>query len=116
MKRIFAVIGFILMLSNYDIVLACSCGGYPSPCEAYASADAVFVGTVKKVKPDNPIKDEDAYEGGQIAYVQVERAFKGAEASQVVLHQTGHNCAPKFKVGERWLLYATYTKLHDELR
>jgi hypothetical protein len=111
MKRAFAIIAFLVMLSGYETVMACSCAGYASPCQAYAAADAVFVGYVKKVKPDNSMKGEDEYEGEQIAYVQVERAFKGMDDSQVVLHQPGHNCAPKFKVGERWLFYATY---HEE--
>jgi len=110
MKRLFLIAAFILLLSSYDTVFACSCAGYASPCEAYAAADAVFVGYVKKVKPDNSMKGDDAYEGEQTAYVQVERAFKGVYGLEIVLHQPGHNCAPKFKAGDRWLLYATYHK------
>ena len=103
MKKLLALIAFVLILSAYETAHACSCAGFPSPCGAYAAADAVFVGSVTKVKPANSAVEE----GEQVAFVQVERAFKGTQDAEIVLHQPGHNCAPKFKVGDRWLMYAT---------
>ncbi|HEX8772959.1 MAG TPA: carboxypeptidase-like regulatory domain-containing protein [Pyrinomonadaceae bacterium] len=109
-KRIIAIIVFALFISGYELALGCSCVETASPCEAYAEASAVFIGSVMRVEPGKALKGEggEEYEGGQIAYVQIEKSFKGIKATEIVLHQPGHNCAPRFKPGQRWLLYAAF--------
>ncbi len=109
MKKILIAIAFLLLISSEQSVWACSCGGWPSPCEAYAAASAVFTGYVRKIEPELKAPEEATFTE-QTAYVQVERAFKGAKEAEIVFHQPSHNCAPKFRVGERWLFYASYHK------
>ncbi|HYO63387.1 MAG TPA: carboxypeptidase-like regulatory domain-containing protein [Pyrinomonadaceae bacterium] len=100
----------LLVLAGAETARACSCAGYTSPCGAYETASAVFVGVVTKAEPPPGWEGdtENAHYAEQTAHVRVERLFKGAPGAAVVLHQPAHNCAPKFKVGERWLLYATH--------
>jgi hypothetical protein len=68
MRKLFVIIAFVLTLSCHETVLGCSCAGYPSPCQAYAAADAVIIGQVRKVQTIASAK-QDNYGGGQIAYV-----------------------------------------------
>jgi len=103
--RVFALTTVTLLLSAASVE-ACSCGGYPSPAEAFNSATAVFVGRVVRAAPE---KREEAYYAGQTVVALVEEAFKGARAGrEVVFKQPSHNCAPKFDAGSRVLFYADY--------
>lgn len=109
-KRISLAAVVLLVLSIPNIIQACTCMGTPSPCESYAGASAVFIGYVNRVEPDNA--DIEATYLEQTAYVQVEKSFKGAsEGAEIVLHQPSHNCAPKFKAKQRYLMYSDY---HDK--
>ncbi len=108
MKKLFLVIASVFLLTAYESASACSCGGYPSPCEAYNAADAVFIGVVKKASPEYKSNE---YIGEQQVTVLVERAFKGVKENQeIVFNQPGHNCAPKYASGTRCLFYATFHK------
>jgi hypothetical protein len=107
MKKLLLITTFLFLLTAYETASACSCGGYPSPCAAYNAADAVFVGDVKKVAPENTEIHQGI--GEQTVYVQVEEAFKGVKENQeIIFHQPGHNCAPKYATGLRCLFYATF--------
>ena len=109
----FAASLLLLLAVGVERANACSCAGTPSPSEAYTDATAVFVGSVTKVSPGQPQKNDDGveYYGEQRAEVRVEEAFKGVKAgAQIVLRQPGHNCAPKYAVGARVLMYAAYHK------
>lgn len=89
------------------------CGGYSSVCQAYWSADAVFVGSVQRVEQPPPTKDEDGEEhvSGQVVHIQVEKAFKGMRwRTQVVFRTRGTSCDATYEEGERWLFYAHYDK------
>jgi len=108
MKKLLIPLALILLIPTYD-ALACSCVGVASPCAAYQAADAVFVGVVKKTEPELPEDEMDYIE--QTAFVEVEKGFKAAKAGdEVVFHQPNHNCAPKYKAGQRYLFYASFHK------
>ena len=106
-KLVVTGFAFALLLAAPEPASACSCTGRPSPRQAYESAAAVFVGTVSRAVPDPKSDREDI--GEQVVHVQVEEAFKGAAAgTEIVLRQPGHNCAPKYKSGQRVLMYVHY--------
>lgn len=78
----------------------CSCSTWPSAKGAWEESPLVFVGRVEAAS--------FSYMGvsAQTAQVRVEEAFKGTKIGAVLeLDQPGHNCAPKFKEGERVLFY-----------
>ncbi len=111
--RIFLILfAFTFLLVNPGVAEACSCIGAPTICGAYASADAVFIGSVQRIELPPPQKNAQGqeYVAGQIAYVQVEKAFKGIKNVQAVFRSWGTSCDVAFKEGERWLLYAYYDK------
>lgn len=111
MKIRSVVLAFTFLLLSPTFVNACSCASYPTACEAYANAEAVFIGSVQKV--ENKLeKDEDGKEHitSQIAYVQIEKAFKGIKEVSVVFRSWGSSCDPVYKEGQRWLFYAYYDK------
>jgi hypothetical protein len=91
---------------------AFDCVSNPSPCEAYANADAVFIGKVVRIVPESipgmSTRDDD-YD--QIAYVVVEETYKGLRRSSILLHQLGRTHAPKFVLGSRYLFYANRDSL-----
>jgi hypothetical protein len=105
MKRLFylsLLILFVIEQKSY----ACSCGlSHPSPGDAFASADVVIVGAVMKIDPE--ISKGFA---PQVAYVQVEKSYKGYEEAEIVFHQPGHSCSPTYNAGERHLFYVNRTK------
>lgn len=78
---------------------ACVCGPYPSVKQAWEQSPIVLSGYVELAIPKTEIAP-------QIAAVRTEESFKGSRKGQrFVLLQPGHGCAPKFKTGQRVLLY-----------
>jgi len=109
MKISLTVLIFIYLLINPSSVFACSCGGYPTACAAYLGAEAVFIGTVQNVQIRNEKGgDGNEYIGGQVARVQVEKAFKGMKETEAIFRSWGSSCDAVYKEGERWLFYAHY--------
>jgi hypothetical protein len=85
-------------------VWACVCGAYPSVKQAWEVSPAVFVGNVEKADP-NP-KSLQLMIPEQTVTVRVEEPFKGSFRGQAfILIQDASDCAPKFKTGQRVLLY-----------
>jgi hypothetical protein len=77
-----------------------------NPCEAYAEADAVFIAKVTRVvQPSLQIWQRDK-DYDQVAYVTVEKMFKGVPRKTMVLHQLGRKIAPKFLSGTSYVFYA----------
>lgn len=103
---------WFLMLAVCDVAEACSCGGYPTTCGAYTGAEAVFIGTVRKVEQLNLRKDEEdnAVSDGQIAHVLVEQVFKNMQQTEVVFRSHNSSCDAVYKEGQRWLFYAYYDR------
>lgn len=112
MKISLIALSFALLLITPDVANGCSCSGAPTICGAYASADAVFIGSVQKVEQREPKKNDAPSENfvGQIAHVQVEKVFKGEDISEAVFHAGMSSCDPIYKEGQRWLFYAYYDK------
>jgi len=112
MKISLIALSFALLLITPDVANGCTCSGAPTICGAYASADAVFIGSVQKVEQLEPKKNGEQSEifSGQIAHVQVERVFKGEDISEAVFHAGLTSCDPIYKEGQRWLFYAYYDK------
>lgn len=94
---------------------ACSCGALPSAKDAWAGTPVVFLGRVEKTEQRTfPYGAGDTYIAEQEARVVVEEAFKGVKAGErLALEQPGHNCAPKFKEGDRVLFYLHPTKAEN---
>jgi hypothetical protein len=106
---------FILFLISQINVSACTCGGYPSVCDAYGSADAVFVGTVIKVEAVAALKTEKINGsaesiGGWKHLVKVEKTYKGNLPDEIFLAAEDNSCSGDFKVGSKLLLYAYFNK------
>ncbi|HKV36591.1 MAG TPA: hypothetical protein VJP89_19775 [Pyrinomonadaceae bacterium] len=109
MKLILPVAVFVTIIFCPRLALACSCFGTTSPCGAYLMAEAVFVGTVTSVK-QQPMKLEGEDLNVQVAVVQVDEAFKGVKAPELIFHSYEISCDMVYKEGQRWLFYATYDK------
>ena len=111
MKLLFAAAALGILLFSPELVMACSCAGTPSVCGAFATAEAVFVGTVSRVE-NKTAKDQDGREHivGQTAYVQVDEAFKGAKTPQLIFRSYGSSCDVQYEEGQRRLFYARYNK------
>jgi hypothetical protein len=105
-----ALLGFIfLLLPTPALAQRLPCARGATPCEAYASADAVFVGRVTTIAPEL-VSMEQALSGNydQTARVAVERVYKGKARQSVVLRQLGQRATYKFIAGTRYLFYAHY--------
>ena len=111
MKILFSAVILALLLFNAPAVEACSCAGYPTVCQSYEGAHAVFIGVVQNVETLKAKgRDGKDYSAGQIAHIQVEKSFKGTVQPEVVFRHEGSSCDPTYKEGQRWLLYA----YHDQ--
>lgn len=86
------------------------CAYGPAPCEAYAGADAVFVGTVTKIVPETTRMGQTYADYDQTAYVSVEKVYKGYKGRRIVLRQFGRRLAQKFILGGRYLFYANHDR------
>lgn len=113
LKTVLSVLVFTFLSLNSQIVSACTCGGHPSTCSAYSSADAVFIGTVGKVQSSAIVGDDgNEYPNGQAAHIQVEKVFKGLKDTEVIFRTGGSSCDAFYEEGQRWLFYAYYNKEH----
>jgi hypothetical protein len=104
-----AALGILLLFPH--LAFACSCVGRMSVCGGFAMAEAVFVGTVTRVE-NQTAKDDDGrdYIVGQVARMQVDEAFKGAKAPELIFRSFGSSCDVQYQEGQRWLVYANYNK------
>jgi len=116
-RKAFIALAAALILLSTDRVDACSCAGWPSPCQAYNAASAVFIGHVTDVKLAEGSEWANIKYPPGTAYLRVEQAFKGIEESDVVFPQgTGGDCIPVFAKDQRWLIYASRDSKTQQLR
>lgn len=111
MKTLLPVFALALLFLSAPASYACSCGRTPTVCESYQGADAVFIGVVQRVvtnKATGP--DGRQYGMGQVAYMQVEKSFKGMAQPEVVFRTRGSSCDAHYEEGQRWLFYAYHDK------
>jgi hypothetical protein len=112
MKIRLLILALAVLVAASNLARACTCTGSPTICEAYSAADAVFIGSVQRVEKRKPKKNDEGeeYDGGQIAHVQVEKAFKGIKDVEALFLTESSSCDAVFHEGERWLFYAYYNK------
>jgi hypothetical protein len=102
---------FVLLLCAPPAALACSCMKGEPTCEAFGSAQAVFIGKVVGAKEQRQEKNEDGttttFQVGEI-YFNVEQSFLGVKGTRVVIHSGtgGGDCGYWFLKGKRYLVYA----------
>ncbi|HJU54269.1 MAG TPA: hypothetical protein VJ715_06850 [Pyrinomonadaceae bacterium] len=105
-----ALLLLLVALAGGGRALACSCAGQ-TPCEAYARANAVFVGTVASYTTR---KESTEWEGERSEYtvqmssLQVDEAFTDLNgATEVVVETTmDSSCGLRLSVGVRYMIYA----------
>jgi hypothetical protein len=113
MKIVLAVAALTTVFLAPRPAFACSCVNATSPCGSFATAEAVLVGSVTRV--ENQIaKDDDGKEfiNGQVAYIQVDEAFKGVKGPELIFRSYGTSCDAVYEEDQRWLFYANYDKEH----
>ena len=115
------ILVLLFLICSQQTVVACTCTGLPSVCDAYSSAKSIFVGTVTKVVNVNNLKSEwvETLSNGekkrQIVSgwrhsISVEKTYKGTPQRQIVLAAENNSCSGKFEVGSKLLLYAYFDK------
>lgn len=102
---------FLLLLSaTSSLAQASDCAFNVTPCEAYVSADAVFIAKVTQISPETIQMWQRDKDYDQTAQVVIEKIYKGSIRSRLVLHQLGRKNAPKFILGQRYLFYANFDR------
>jgi hypothetical protein len=108
MRIILLVLSLLLILTAANNAYAFGGQGQSSVCEASASADAIFIGSVYKIelltaKKDDPRSDQGAF---QLVHARVGEVFKGKLGPEIVIHSAA--CDLPYRVGEQWVFYASY--------
>ena len=110
MRKLILLIGSLAMLGLVTPVAnACTCIGPRTPCEAYGTAAAVFVGTAIRSGKAEPLKDKSEPYGAPIVVkFAVEQSYLGVEGTEIEVFTGfgGGDCGYEFKIGERYLVYA----------
>ncbi|HKR13263.1 MAG TPA: carboxypeptidase regulatory-like domain-containing protein [Pyrinomonadaceae bacterium] len=105
---VIAVIGWLTVTSS--VVQACSCAGSGTPCEAYGTANAVFVGTAVSVREAERPKpeDRDTWHYERAFKFTVEQSYLGVDGTEVEILTGGGggDCGYQFQIGGRYLVYA----------
>jgi hypothetical protein len=108
---------FLFVVTGVSSAYACTCSP-PSQRSAYRDAKAVFIGQVIEVNEKTPIppKLKDAVFYG--VKFRVEKAWKGARGREITLLSdmgllSCAHWANKFRVGEKYLVYAYDKELFD---
>ncbi len=90
---------------------ACSCAGTRPPCEAFAAASSVFIGTVDQISTILVERGEgrqnEKYDQRLVRFT-VQQGFKGVgtETVEVETGMGGGDCGYPFKMAEVYLVYA----------
>lgn len=110
MKTLFLLLLGALVLCVPAFARAENCETGATPCAAYAEADAVFLGKVTRINPESTTLREAIDGHDQMAYIAVERTYKGSVTKRVTLRQLKGKQAPTFVLRSRYLFYANYDK------
>jgi hypothetical protein len=121
MKRLQIIIVLVVIFMLLKPVAACSYYEYPSVCDAYGSAEAIFVGTVLKIvevknleafKTTNNSTGKEELQSfdGYKHYIKVEKTYKGNPQSEILLATLNTGCRTAYKVGDKLLLYVRFSK------
>ena len=105
-----AAVIFLLFSATVSTAQVAECDFNPTPCEAYAGADAVLIAKVVQISPQTIQMWQRAKDYDQTASLVVEKVYKGAKRTRLVLHQRGRKVAPKFILGSRYLVYANFDR------
>jgi hypothetical protein len=101
----------LLAAASARAAFACSCMSSGPPCQAYFQSDAVFVGTVEAMTIRQTPLDglPDRLVDRRVVHVAIERAARGVTGAAVDLWtgMGGGDCGFDFKVGERYVIYAS---------
>ena len=113
-RRLLVGLSFATWLLAYDAVACVFIGGPEPPCSAFWKADTVFVGTVTNLTKTSP-EPQDQFEKTAVRFLVVD-TFRGDKADEVdVITTSGTDCSTEFKIGEKWLVYATRSRLTGRL-
>ncbi|HEU4509448.1 MAG TPA: hypothetical protein VFR78_14475 [Pyrinomonadaceae bacterium] len=105
--RLATAVVFILLTAGKTIhAQPVTCDFGPSPCEAYAQADAIFTGKVFRITPETIEMWQRDGDYDQIATVVVEKVYKGTARKRIVFHQRGRKSSPKLVLNSSYLFYA----------
>ena len=119
MRYLKSVVGIAVVVMVFSVTNAfgCFCGGGGAPCEDYGRAAAVFVGTpialrtVERSLTGN--REEIEFALPRIFTFSVEQTFLGGQTVEIEV-STGmgsSDCGYDFKIGTRYLIYASdYSK------
>jgi hypothetical protein len=119
MKRLQILFVLVIIFILLKPVAACSYYEYPSVCDAYSSAESIFVGTVQKIvevknletfKITNTLtgKEETISYDVSKHYIKVEKTYKGTPQTEILLAVANASCAIYHKVGDKLLLYVRF--------
>ncbi len=88
--------------------LACSCIISGPPCQATWTADSIFAGTVASITPIDHVSLGAPYQSLRVKF-NVEHGFLNAVpgALEIVTGRGGGDCGYRFKVGAKYLVYAS---------
>jgi hypothetical protein len=113
----FGLVVAALMLWRPISAEACSCGGTVPSSVAARQAEVIFVGTVARIDPPEPISrshqnadgtvtvNVEASSGTARVLFDVAHVFKGLSSAQIAVTQTTTSCDFPFKSAEKWLVY-----------
>lgn len=109
-KTVLAATLLLLLSASASLAQVSDCESNPTPCDAYAEADAVFVARVVRISPQTIEIWQRDKDYDQTANIVIEKTYKGPKRRNFVLHQLGRKVAPKFILGQRYLFYANFDR------
>lgn len=105
--------GFVLLLTQ--TATACWCRDPGSGCEKVGNHDTVFVGTVLSAKDNHPRPAPEPDGSEEVGFgpdktftFSVDEGFQGAKSKTIDVVTGNSNCDFWFKLGERYLVYASH--------
>jgi len=122
MRQLQCIVGAVLlvMMGFGASAMGCSCIRPGPPCQNYGGATAVFVGTpitekTAERKPGNKPEDIDC--APRTFSFSVEQAFLGVSTAEVEIGtgRGGGDCGYDFKLGSRYLVYASQSSQSNRL-
>ena len=106
------------MLAANSIAFACSCLPRPPVCSAFWDSPVVFRGSVREIKPQDPIPGNPNFVPTRLQVrFHVDEMFRGAPREDVIVYTSaqGSACGFPFVQGSEYVVYTFEDKRSGEL-
>jgi hypothetical protein len=107
MKKTYTILILLFFIPTFGF--SCSCGAMNNVRNALKNSDVVLVGKIINLERFLPSTNDNSLLNYFSYTVLIQKLYKGKiKTKNLIVTSTGDNCRYPFKIGEEYIIYATY--------